>query len=88
LHDNYVSRSAVGSAILWAVATATQCAAWAIAILDPGDWLFAGMLATTACVTAVAAGALVGRVYTLRMCALIRATAGLQRPSGDVHSIR
>lgn len=87
MHENFISRSTLASSVLWALTVVTLSTAWALAILDPARWLLAGMLAATSCVSSCAAAIVLGRVYALRTCALIRAACG-QGARAEVQPIR
>lgn len=83
MNDNYISRSAVITALIWATAGTLVVITWLLAILDaPPRWVSAtavtGVLAMTAAVVCQT------RLYALRMCGLIRVSAGLETPDAAV----
>jgi uncharacterized membrane protein YqjE len=86
MKDNYISRAAVTAAGLWLLAAMFVTTTWLLAILDaPPRWVSATAVTAVLCM----AGAVVCqmRVYTLRVCGLIRVSAGLETPNADVRNL-
>lgn len=78
MREHYVSKTTLAVAVLWFVTTCLMAASWGVAILDDADWLWAGMLAATGIVFAAISATAQCRLVGLRICGLIRATAGLE----------
>jgi hypothetical protein len=84
MHDNAISLSKLITAALWAWVALLFAAAWGTWLWHDSDiWM---MLAFTGCASSALAATAQIRCYSLRICGLLRATAGTS--PADVHSLR
>jgi len=86
VHDRYVSQTVLIAGGMWTLAAASLGAAWAVFAFVPDGWRLAAMLAVTGGALGTVAATVTVRTYIERVCALIRATAGLS--SGTVRASR
>lgn len=82
MHDGYISKVALGVIALWVVVLCTMVGAWLVILLTPA-WQIAGMMAASACVLSGFTATIQNRVYTSRVCDLIRLTRGLDGPDSS-----
>lgn len=87
MNDVYVSRASVLGAALWVVAGMMAALVWVLALLGaPLRYEIAVVILTN---FALAAASLYQvRVYSTRLCALVRVVSGLESPDAELHSIR
>lgn len=88
MHESFISRAALIAAVLWFVTVVLLGAVWGLAVVGASPrWELAA--AVMACASTSLAGVAQGRVNLLRLCALIRATAGIEpsQPSARIHSL-
>lgn len=72
---------------LWVLVGLLLASAWLVMLV--GDWHVAAMLGFTSCVSCGLAVTGQFRCYTMRLCAMLRAAAGLQiEDGGELHSFR
>lgn len=87
--EQYISRTRVAAVAAWLAVLGLMLSA--LLTLFVGNALRMGMiLAAAACATSAVAATLSIKIYAMRLCALIRATHGLngaERPSAGLHSI-
>ena len=89
MNDGYVSKCALGAAVLWVLVAGLITAAWVVALSVPHHWVVAGMLATTACALSALAAVVHIRLFVGRVIRLIRACNGLESsPSADLRPLR
>lgn len=90
VNEGYVSKVTLTAVILWLVVAGMFAAAWVVAIVWPEHWLYAVLLAATACGFATFTGALHNRIYVERLTRLIRACSQLETgmTSGELRSVR
>ncbi len=86
VHDNLVSASVVLAAGMWVVAGTLAAATWLLAAVE-APLRFEIATATLAVLSAMVAVVLHVRSYTMRLCGLVRACSGLQRPGLDLHVV-
>lgn len=82
MHDRTFNGSTLLATALWVSATGLLAAAWILAAAHPAALVMIGMLAATGLAICMGAAVAQTRIYTLRVCALIRLTSGLV-PDGD-----
>lgn len=90
MDEGYISKVALTAIVLWSVVTLLFAASWGVALAMPEHWLYAVLLAATACGFAVFTGTLHNRIYVERIARLIRACSQLDRlGSGtELHAVR
>lgn len=89
MHDNSIPTSRVITGALWTWVILVLLAAWIVFAV--GYHELAAMLGLTACASSAAAATAQIRCYTLRVCALLRVTAGLDggdAPTVQLHPLR
>lgn len=86
MEENYISRSAAIAWLLWGGSGALVGAVWALALLNVPEGIGRAVAVTTILMMTLALAWQV-RLFVQRLCALIRATAGLQRSEADLHTI-
>lgn len=82
MEENYVSRTQVTAALAWAVVAGLMGGGVAVLVLAPDRWAWALLLTAGSCATSAVAATLTIKGYAVRLCSVIRATAGLERPEG------
>jgi uncharacterized membrane protein len=86
MHEDYVSRAAVVVMFLWVAAGALIIAVWIFALSGvPHVYQYA--VGTTGMATLAVAITCQVRLYVVRLCALMRATTGLDSPDAELHTI-
>lgn len=86
MHDQYVSRASVLAVVLWSKSAVCLTVVWVLAAFDvPMRW--EGAVGAVAVISAVLAAVWQVRLYTMRICNLVRATAGLESPRPELHSV-
>lgn len=82
MEESYIGRNQVFAAVAWMAVVALMGSGVLLLALAPEceDW--AKMLALCGCATSALAATLTIRGYAIRACALVRATAGLDRQEG------
>lgn len=88
MREQYVSRTAVATAALWAAAGVALVGAWVAYFATKAGSLLPRLCMVTAVVLAIAALTTHIRWMTCRVMTLIRHTSGLDGDSGRLHSIR
>ena len=88
MHEAMVSRTSLAAGALWAVAAGCLVAAGAVFAFAPGAWRVAAMLAATSCLLGSVAATATVRGYTVRTCALIRASAEVTRDASKIRGMR
>jgi len=86
MQDSSIPTSRLITAALWAIVAIIMGTAWLLVGL--GHRTAANMLGLTGCATSAAAAVSSIRCYTLRICALLRATSGRMIGDSDLHSVR
>lgn len=89
MNEGYVSRAAIWAAFFWVKAVLLVGAVWALSVLDePMRWIVP--TAVTASLTIALAVVAQIRMSLLRLCRLVRTTAGLEAPAAPtgVRSLR
>ena len=87
MNEAFVSRCAVWASVFWAKSVGLLAAVWVAAAHHVGmEWVIA--LATTFVFTATIAATIQVRSYMVRLCAVIRATAGIEAPQAKVRALR
>lgn len=87
MHDVAVSMSKVVTAALWVLSLLLLLAAWIVG-LTYGIHTVSVLLGFTAVIVAAMAGVSQVRLYTLRVCGIMRATAGLVPADAELHRLR
>ena len=85
MHDRYINAARLITAALWVLAGSLYAAAWIVSLFN---WRTAVMLGFTGTLFSCLAGVSQVRCYSLRVCGLMRATAGLEAPSPEVRLLR
>lgn len=86
MHDDYISRATVYTWFLWAGAALTIGLVWLLALESaPIQYEVATALVAGLTIAAATVGQV--RLYALRLCALLRITAGLESPDAELHHI-
>lgn len=88
MHESFISRTQIVAAALWVLVGSLIGSAWLVVAFAPGNWEWAGLLAATGCATSALAAVAHLKVYSVRLCSLIRVTSGLESPSAQVTSLR
>jgi hypothetical protein len=84
--DNYVSKAVVISYLLWGKAVIVVALVWVLAIADIAiEYVIASALMGAVSFCLAALWQL--RIYTLRLCGLIRVSSGLETPDAELHRI-
>lgn len=87
MHDNYVSRAKVVALALWLAAAMIGALVWLLAMIEVPLRYENALILTDVAVLAIA-GVWQIRLFTMRLCVLIRTTAGLERErSPELHSV-
>ena len=86
MHDNYISRAAMIASLLWTTAGALVVTVWVLAAKG-ADLRFCGAVFATAALCMSLAAVYHVRLYVLRLCGLIRVSAGLQAPDAEIHTL-
>jgi hypothetical protein len=79
MHDGSIQISRLITAVLWITTALLYAAAWVVTLT--ASWHIGAMLAFTGCLFAGLAGVSQVRCYSLRICGLMRVTAGLDIPA-------
>ncbi len=87
MHDNYLSRTALIAGILWLLVVSLIGGAWLLMALEPDHWKYAGLMAGTGCALSAIAAVAHLKLYSMRLCALIRATRALEDERGGLRSV-
>ena len=87
MHDQLVSKATVLAVTFWGLAIGLMISGWLVMLCDQPGWRWAGMLCASALMTTGAAVTCHIRCYILRILGLVRATAGLERERGELHSL-
>lgn len=87
MHDGSIQVSRVISGSLWLLTCLIYLAAWIVGLAV--SWRVGVLLGFTGCLVCCMAGVSQIRCYSLRMCGLVRATAGLEiPPPAEVRPLR
>jgi hypothetical protein len=87
MHDGSIQISRLITAVLWITTGLFYLAAWIVTL--SASWHIGAMLALTGCLFAGMAGVSQVRCYSMRICGLMRMTAGLDMPpSAEVTPLR
>lgn len=78
IDERTIPLSTIATVLLWAGALATLTGAWLVCASSGSH--MAVMLGFTSCALAAMAATVTIRGYTVKVCSLIRITAGLERP--------
>lgn len=82
MNESYYSKCSIWAAIFWGLSVLLLAAIWTCAAMGADrDWLIAK--ATTFVFTSTIAATLQVRSYMVRLCAVVRATAGLTTPEPE-----
>lgn len=89
MQDNYISKAALCAILLWTATALLLAAVWGLALIDIAS-RWARPLAVLACVSACVAVVSHLRVWQLRLCAMIRASTGMDSaaPSAEIRALR